>query len=627
MKLAVPFIQLPVQFDAALLADEMRALGEAAWRPHPQKFAGNFALPLISVEGDPDSDSVAGPMRPTPYLDACPGMRDVLAQLGAVWGRTRLMKLDPHAEVALHADTNYYWCERVRVHVPILTQPDVRFMCGEAEVNMAPGECWIFDTWRPHKVVHANGHERVHLVADTVGSERFWELANQGRVPARDAANWRPTQLQGADSSAGELMLESCNVPTVMTPWEMRHHLSFLLSEALPHPRLRVLEQAVGQFLAAWQALWAEFGESSEGWRHYRAELETFVTAVQPLSERMLLVNGMEWMGALRSMVQRYAVGQGNAAGNAVPDEHLGGRASEPGPDISWDSGGHCDFDRPVFIISSPRSGSTLLFETLQQARGLYSTGRESHLLIESIPELRRAMSEHVSNCLDATDATEPVVSELRRRFLARLHDRQGRRPSGVRVRMLEKTPKNALRIPFLAQAFPEACFIYLYREPSQTLGSMMDAWQSGHFCTYQYLPGWRGLPWSLLLIPDWQSLIDKPLQEIVAAQWRFTTRRILDNLSALPAERCVAIDYDDFVADARGNTLALCRAIGVEWDRSLDGALPASRHTLTAPGRDKWRKHQQEIEAVLPGIQEENLRARVFLNAHAAPAAFDATP
>lgn len=622
MKLSVPFVQLPVQFDAALLAAEMRALGETAWRPHPQKFPGNFALPLISVDGDPESDSVAGPMRSTPYLDACPGIRDVLAQLGAVWGRTRLMKLDPHAEVSLHADTNYYWCERVRVHIPILTQPDVRFMCGEAEVNMAPGECWIFDTWRPHKVVHANDRERVHLVADTVGSDPFWRLVSQGRVPARDGANWQPKQSQGAGSGAEarELLFESSNVPAVMTPWEMRYHLSFLLSETVPHPRCRVLEQMVGQFLAAWQALWAEFGESPEARPLYRAELETFVTAVRPLSERMLLVNGMEWMGTLRSMVQKYAVIREDVTGNAVPDEHLAGQASKPRFDVSVGDGGDPEFDRPVFIISSPRSGSTLLFETLQQAPGLYSTGSESHLLIESIPELHRAMSDSDSNCLDAKEATESVISELRRRFFARLRDRLGRRPTGGMVRMLEKTPKNALRIPFLAQAFPEARFVYLYRDPGQTLGSMMDAWQSGHFRTYPNLPGWRGLPWSLLLVPGWQTLVDKPLQEIVAAQWGFTTRRILDNLSALPADRCVALDYDDFVAEPQGNMLSLCKALGLDWDRSLNNALPASRYTLTAPDRDKWRKYREEIEAVLPGIQEETLLARAFLNAHAAP-------
>ena len=44
MKLQVPFIQLPLQFDASVLAAEVAALGEEAWRPHPQGYPGNTAL-------------------------------------------------------------------------------------------------------------------------------------------------------------------------------------------------------------------------------------------------------------------------------------------------------------------------------------------------------------------------------------------------------------------------------------------------------------------------------------------------------------------------------------------------------------------------------------------------------
>ena len=87
MKLQVPFVQLPLQFDADVLSREVLALGADAWREHPQKFPGNHALPLISVDGDPDSDSISGPMRPTAYLAQCPYLMQVLAGLDAVWGR------------------------------------------------------------------------------------------------------------------------------------------------------------------------------------------------------------------------------------------------------------------------------------------------------------------------------------------------------------------------------------------------------------------------------------------------------------------------------------------------------------------------------------------------------------
>ena len=34
---------------------------------------------------------------------------------------------------------------------------------------------------------------------------------------------------------------------------------------------------------------------------------------------------------------------------------------------------------------------------------------------------------------------------------------------------MLEKTPKNSLRVPFLNAVFPQALFVYLYREPRES--------------------------------------------------------------------------------------------------------------------------------------------------------------
>ncbi len=620
MKLQVPFVQLPLRFDAERLAAEMHALGEDAWRPHPQKYPGNFALPLISVDGDPDSDAIAGPMRPTEYLQRCPCLQQVLARIGGVWGRSRLMKLEPQAEVSTHADNNYYWRERLRVHVPILTHPDVRFLCGNAEVNMAAGECWVFDTWRQHRVINAQPRPRVHLVADTVGGESFWSLMKTGRVPGQPAAGWRAQAVSFDPSMADtKLLLESHNLPQVMTPWELRHHLSFFVSETLPHPRLATVAQHISELLAAWQSLWAQFGESREGWNAYRAQLDAFAAVMQQYSAGMQMVNGMGWMGTLRAMVLNHALADRRTTA-APPNENLAGE-SAPAPIASAGrSGRDPEFDRPVFIVSSPRSGSTLLFETLERAPGLYSTGRESHRLIEDIPELRDAMDGSDSNRLDADAATPSAVAELRRRFRADLHDRDGLLPSRLPLRLLEKTPKNALRIPFLAKAFPEARFVYLHRDVRQTLSSMIEAWQSGRFVTYPQLPGWQGHPWSLLLIPGWRELIGKSLPEIVAAQWRTATRVMLDDLSALPPEHFVAIDYDAFVADPQDRVAALCAWLDLEWDQQLTPDLPRARYTISAPAPGKWRRHQREIEEVLPGLQIEITRARRVLETHALP-------
>lgn len=274
-------------------------------------------------------------------------------------------------------------------------------------------------------------------------------------------------------------------------------------------------------------------------------------------------------------------------------------------------------FDRPVFIMSSPRSGSTLLFETLAQAAGLYTIGGESHLVIEQIPGLSPRDRGFDSNVLTERDATAERAALVRRRFHAVLRDRDGLPPPSGRVRMLEKTPKNALRMRFLRQVFPEARFVFLHRDARQTLSSMIDAWRSARFRTYPRLPGWQGeLAWSLLLVPGWRELVGKPLQDVVRVQWERTLNAILDELEQVPRERWIALDYGDFLRQPEAEVKRICAAFDLTWDRQLGASLPLSRYTLTTPAQDKWRKHADLIEPMLPMLEATMQRAHSVLDA-----------
>ena len=270
-------------------------------------------------------------------------------------------------------------------------------------------------------------------------------------------------------------------------------------------------------------------------------------------------------------------------------------------------------FDRPVFIVSTPRSGSTLLFETLAQAPRLSSTGDESHRLIESLPRLIPALRGWDSNRLTAEDASLDVAEPLALAFYERLRDRDGS-PAEGRVRMLEKTPKNALRVPFFDAIWPDTIFVYLYRDPRQSLASMLRGWQSGRFRTYPRLPDWRGPDWSFLLVPGWEELRGRPLREIVARQWAITTEILLGDLRQLPEHRVVVLDYDDFLSRPQRSIEALARALGLEWDRRLPESLPPSRMTLTAPRADKWREVEGDIEAMWPFVETADRTAKEFL-------------
>ena len=270
---------------------------------------------------------------------------------------------------------------------------------------------------------------------------------------------------------------------------------------------------------------------------------------------------------------------------------------------------------RPIFIVSTPRSGSTLLFETLVKAPGLFSTGRESHMRIEQVADFHPARRGWSSNRLEAADATPEAVEELAEKFYQGLQDREGR-PAAANVRMIEKTPKNALRVPFFSAAWDDSIFIYLYRDPRQTLASMMEAWLSGRFVTYPRLPGWGSPPWSLLLVPRWRELIGKPLPEIVARQWTTTTDLLVGDLSVLEHGRVIALDHQEFSRDPQSTMLRLTRALDLEWDVELGPELPLSRYTHTPPSPDKWRKFETEIERVWPLVEAVEAKARSFVEA-----------
>lgn len=324
MKLPVPFIQLPLKFDADLLAAEVTAIEQSNWRPHPQGFAGNSMLPLVAVDGNPANESFAGHMRPTPLLLRCPYMTQVFAALGATVGRSRLMRLAGQAEVTRHADQGYYWAERMRVHVPIVTQPTVRFECDGNVINMAPGECWIFDTWRQHRVLNDAKRERIHLVIDTVGGSTFWELVGKGRPHDATPPGWAPHPVVPQPGQVAEFARETINLPTVMTPWELNHHFSLLFADAVPHPNLQAVATITQRFTRSWQALWFRHGDQPAGHDDFRQLLSSYLREIKPAAHPLRLKNDLGWYDVVLAMIARAAVVQPPAERLSIPRTETG---------------------------------------------------------------------------------------------------------------------------------------------------------------------------------------------------------------------------------------------------------------------------------------------------------------
>jgi hypothetical protein len=290
MRLSQPFFQLPVLFEVARLQSEVAALPTEAWVPHPDRVQGNSAARLITAGGE-ETDDVHGQMLPTRWLQAMPYVRQALAGFGVVWSRSRLMRLAPGARVPEHADINYHWYTRVRLHIPIFTWPEVRFHCDGQSVHMAAGEAWIFDNWRRHHVENDASAERVHLVADTTGTAAFWQFAC-GQAPPREqwpTASWNP-------KTDPHLLTEGDQRSPVMPAAEvqllvddLRAEVTVATDSAEARARAARFDKMLESFVLDWRQLCALHGTG--GWE--RAKFVRLAEAVReaakPLADGLVM--------------------------------------------------------------------------------------------------------------------------------------------------------------------------------------------------------------------------------------------------------------------------------------------------------------------------------------------------
>lgn len=311
MKLTRPFIQLPLRFDAARLAEEAARLPDDAWLPHPSGQPGNLAVPLIS-RGGGANDAFTGAMAATPHLLACQYHQQAMAAFGEVLARSRLMKLQAGHEVGLHVDFNYHWHTRVRVHIPIITHPEVQFQCGDEQLHMAAGECWLFDNWRRHNVVNASPDDRIHLVIDLAGSSRFWNLVDSVQTlhPVADRERLRHLLRDVAyvPDRQVEIATEQFNIAPVMAPGEVDALVGELIRDFTAHPAndaalVHDYRKLLNDFARDWRQVWLRHGMQRSGIPRYQALIERTSAALHP--DRRALVTASNDIGVNPVIMQR----------------------------------------------------------------------------------------------------------------------------------------------------------------------------------------------------------------------------------------------------------------------------------------------------------------------------------
>jgi uncharacterized protein (TIGR03032 family) len=277
--------------------------------------------------------------------------------------------------------------------------------------------------------------------------------------------------------------------------------------------------------------------------------------------------------------------------------------------------------ERPVFIIAPPRSGGTSLFRSLARAPGIYRAG-EGASVLDGIFELDPANREWDSNRLTAADLQPRPVEEIRTRLKGMLMDSAGNRPGidASGLRWVDGHPRNVLRVPFLAAIAPDAQFVYIHREPHETVPAMLDVWRRGTRVAYPQLPDWPGPPWSLPLIPGWRELAGRPVPEIVTQQWIGIAGIALDDLEALPPERWAVCDFDALLNDPKRELERICGFVGIDPVDEVTLPLRSLRDQLAVSGGDTTREVPDELGNLLPRTDRLAERSRDLLARPLAP-------
>jgi len=206
----------------------------------------------------------------------------------------------------------------------------------------------------------------------------------------------------------------------------------------------------------------------------------------------------------------------------------------------------------PIFIFSLPRSGSTLLQRMLSSSPKI-STADEPWILLplasmksqENLRVFANYSHWHVnlaiSEFIQTFPENEVSFYTAIQHFVTELYALSS--GEGNAVFFLDKTPRYYLIIDFIAQVFPDAKFIFLFRNPLDVLSSIIDTWGGNK-----------------LHITHWAVDLYQGPQCLLAGYRKYNQRSIL-------------VRYEDLVSSSAENLKDVCDFLEVEFSSSmLDG-------------------------------------------------------
>ena len=224
---------------------------------------------------------------------------------------------------------------------------------------------------------------------------------------------------------------------------------------------------------------------------------------------------------------------------------------------------------RPIFIIGSPRSGTGIFYRTMAMhpdlawisnitkkvpgslvATRAIMLFRDDHRPTEANnvwAKYTRGQDESLGQH-DATPAARRFLNKVVRNNL-KIFDKP---------RFLSKCPGNSVRMEFLKEIFPSAIFIHIVRDGRAVAYSIMRSRQKH---SNQY---WSTKP------PGWRDLLQRPMLEACALQWKMIVEHVLNSAQSLPPDQYLETKYEDFIQRPAETLKFIGNKCGLEWSENL---------------------------------------------------------
>lgn len=245
--------------------------------------------------------------------------------------------------------------------------------------------------------------------------------------------------------------------------------------------------------------------------------------------------------------------------------------------------------ERPIFILGAPRSGTTFLGSCV---------GALPDVSYHFEPRLTKA----VARCVYEGTWTPQRAARYFRGYYGALLAASGH--GGLRF--AEKDPENCFIVPFLAEVFPDAVFLHVYRDGRDVAVSHAEQPWLNAASTGTGKSGRGGTPWGAAprfwVEPERREEFSQVSDLRRSAwMWRRFTSSALAQLAGLPADRVRHLRYEDIVSRPAEAAEVVADFLAV------DG--PAGREALHARfakarpnsvGRWRQRLAEQDLADVL---------------------------